>query len=372
LMAEWQTAGDERVCPLCEPLDGTVMTIEEARGLIPRHPNCRCMWVPANVGEKVDKKRHWTKAQKETQIDKSLKRELPKKTRAGEKVPQTVAEAKRRSSWPGKTLRPKRPPKGVDLGTPSLVKAPPSSYEDVSKYARETADQYYHMNRMHESGIFQKMYDASTDRGKEEILKASAGTVKYLAETKALPFTPSKKALQVFADQLDPRVNFGQDAMRMRLFTHLRYGAEIRPFSYMGSLDDILKRLSMSTADAEDFTKLMELTSTYQREWLKKKGIKKFTAYRGVNLKDAAAVDLAKKAKTLDNTAGAYWSTDRSHAQLYAHGKNAIVAKKEVGVDDVAFYVGGETKELGVEHALVLAEKGKKVRLDDLSIIAQE
>jgi SPP1 gp7 family putative phage head morphogenesis protein len=52
VMAEWSTAGDDRVCPLCEPLEATIMTVEEARGMIPRHPNCRCIWIPANVGEK--------------------------------------------------------------------------------------------------------------------------------------------------------------------------------------------------------------------------------------------------------------------------------------------------------------------------------
>jgi SPP1 gp7 family putative phage head morphogenesis protein len=50
-MAEWSTAGDDRVCSECEALDGEVMTIEEARGMIPLHPNCRCAWIPANVGE---------------------------------------------------------------------------------------------------------------------------------------------------------------------------------------------------------------------------------------------------------------------------------------------------------------------------------
>jgi SPP1 gp7 family putative phage head morphogenesis protein len=40
IMAEWSTAGDDRVCPKCAPLEGVVFTVEEARGLIPRHPNC--------------------------------------------------------------------------------------------------------------------------------------------------------------------------------------------------------------------------------------------------------------------------------------------------------------------------------------------
>jgi len=43
---EFQTAGDSRVCPICASLEGTVYTIEEARGRIPVHPQCRCAWLP--------------------------------------------------------------------------------------------------------------------------------------------------------------------------------------------------------------------------------------------------------------------------------------------------------------------------------------
>ena len=51
VMVEWNTAGDLRVCKLCQPLEGVVFKIQEARGLIPRHPACRCALLPANVGE---------------------------------------------------------------------------------------------------------------------------------------------------------------------------------------------------------------------------------------------------------------------------------------------------------------------------------
>lgn len=44
--AEWVTAGDDRVCPQCAGMEGQTFTIEEARGLIPAHVNCRCNWVP--------------------------------------------------------------------------------------------------------------------------------------------------------------------------------------------------------------------------------------------------------------------------------------------------------------------------------------
>lgn len=47
LMAEWETMEDDDVCDECDPLDGVVMPVDEARGLLPRHPNCRCCWLPA-------------------------------------------------------------------------------------------------------------------------------------------------------------------------------------------------------------------------------------------------------------------------------------------------------------------------------------
>lgn len=44
--AEWSTTGDELVCELCQDLEGDVIPIERARNLLPRHPNCRCAWIP--------------------------------------------------------------------------------------------------------------------------------------------------------------------------------------------------------------------------------------------------------------------------------------------------------------------------------------
>ena len=44
-IAEFATAGDDRVCPQCAGLEGEVFAIEDARGLIPLHGGCRCSWV---------------------------------------------------------------------------------------------------------------------------------------------------------------------------------------------------------------------------------------------------------------------------------------------------------------------------------------
>lgn len=44
--AEFVTAGDNAVCPECEDLEGKTFLIDEARGMIPVHPNCRCAFIP--------------------------------------------------------------------------------------------------------------------------------------------------------------------------------------------------------------------------------------------------------------------------------------------------------------------------------------
>lgn len=44
--AEFSTAQDNAVCPECEELEGKTFLLEEARGIIPVHPNCRCAFIP--------------------------------------------------------------------------------------------------------------------------------------------------------------------------------------------------------------------------------------------------------------------------------------------------------------------------------------
>jgi len=50
LQVEWSTAGDDRVCEQCSARAGEILTVDEARGIIPLHPNCRCAWLPALAG----------------------------------------------------------------------------------------------------------------------------------------------------------------------------------------------------------------------------------------------------------------------------------------------------------------------------------
>ncbi len=44
--AEFFTALDERVCEECEPLHGRIFPVDEAQGVIPIHPACRCTFLP--------------------------------------------------------------------------------------------------------------------------------------------------------------------------------------------------------------------------------------------------------------------------------------------------------------------------------------
>lgn len=72
---EWSTAGDERVCPMCAPLQGVILKLKEAKGMLPRHPNCRCSWIPANVGETKSERQQRSQKEVKKAIDRSSKAE---------------------------------------------------------------------------------------------------------------------------------------------------------------------------------------------------------------------------------------------------------------------------------------------------------
>jgi SPP1 gp7 family putative phage head morphogenesis protein len=68
---EWSTAGDNHVCPMCKPLDGIVLTLQEARGMIPRHPNCRCSFKPAGF---ID--RRGIQIREKSKVDAAIEKSL--------------------------------------------------------------------------------------------------------------------------------------------------------------------------------------------------------------------------------------------------------------------------------------------------------
>lgn len=54
--AEWSTAGFN-VCPICSANEGRIFTLNQIRGLIPVHPNCRCVAIPIVQSDKKFKRR---------------------------------------------------------------------------------------------------------------------------------------------------------------------------------------------------------------------------------------------------------------------------------------------------------------------------
>ena len=117
VMVEWSSAGDDRVCPMCSALDGVVLTIKEARGILPRHPNCRCAHIPANVGESK-KGQQRSKTEVKGAFDDSI---------AAERKKGSFAEKKDKSKWLGadKTIVKDRPRGVLDKPEkPTTPKAP--------------------------------------------------------------------------------------------------------------------------------------------------------------------------------------------------------------------------------------------------------
>ena len=49
VVAEFVTAGDERVCSECASYHGNRYTLKEAQFMIPVHPNCRCIVIPVEA-----------------------------------------------------------------------------------------------------------------------------------------------------------------------------------------------------------------------------------------------------------------------------------------------------------------------------------
>ena len=113
VLTEWLTTGDDRVCPTCAALNKSVYTIEEARGLIPRHPNCRCAWVP-NLDPAAKQLKMLAKTKK--QLSRSVAAERPRLS---------LEEARERSTWRGADLSP-----SASKGSQSLFSPAPSLFNE--------------------------------------------------------------------------------------------------------------------------------------------------------------------------------------------------------------------------------------------------
>lgn len=100
---EWSTSG-HNVCPQCSSMQGVVLKLSEAHGMLPRHKNCRCAYIPANVGEETTGQLR-SKSRILAAIEASLRAEAPSRSKA---------EQRSRSQWGGATKRiGKKRPKSI-------------------------------------------------------------------------------------------------------------------------------------------------------------------------------------------------------------------------------------------------------------------
>jgi hypothetical protein len=92
------------VCDLCAPLNGVVLTLQEAAGLIPRHPNCMCSWSPARGIEREGQKRTYQSIT--DAIRQSQRAAVPKYVRADGNEDEYIQKG-----WAGKLEVAKERPK---------------------------------------------------------------------------------------------------------------------------------------------------------------------------------------------------------------------------------------------------------------------
>lgn len=57
VQVEWSTGG-QNICALCAKMQGRVYTIDQAMGLIPAHPNCKCAFIPAGKAITANRLEH--------------------------------------------------------------------------------------------------------------------------------------------------------------------------------------------------------------------------------------------------------------------------------------------------------------------------
>lgn len=84
VIAEWQTAGDNKVCPRCAAMEGVRLKLDDARGLIPRHPSCRCAWAPVR-GERGSREKDLRSVRASIRAEK-------------------IGRPKESTTWPGRDL----------------------------------------------------------------------------------------------------------------------------------------------------------------------------------------------------------------------------------------------------------------------------
>lgn len=107
---EWLTALDDRVCPICDPLDGKIVglkkSFETSVGSVdypPAHPACRCTTIPV-LAERAKEEKEIEKEEMEEEREELVKKAKEEAEAEGEKI---LAEAKKKAVKIKKTAREK-------------------------------------------------------------------------------------------------------------------------------------------------------------------------------------------------------------------------------------------------------------------------
>jgi len=240
VMAEWSTAGDERVCIECGELEGVVMTIKEARGLLPRHPNCRCSWIPANV-KRHEKGQLWGR-DKDRAIGRSIGAEAPKT------IKRTAAEVTRRSPWAGKDLikakkkvvpKPKPKPKPKPEPTDSINKAIKGSSNPQE--AESIFEQWFDSSSF---GVDIRQGEAVIKHGmKKELLKFED---KVIGKRLLKEFEENARLLNKVLDKVKPHEGV---VYRGGIFTDYKEIAKIRPGDIWNQAGTVSTSISREVAE---------------------------------------------------------------------------------------------------------------------------
>lgn len=265
VMVEWSTSGlgttrkgNPSPCPVCAPLKGVVLKIDEASGLLPRHPNCLCSFTPANVGEDQSKQKR-TAAQVTAAVAAS-------KAAAGSKRGKATKAARVRkgkgrltvTGWAEKLrVSPKRPKSIVEnvfCATGQGGGVDPTCGKDDSGWSEET---YYHGSN-DAIASFQEVggrgVSFTPDRGHAESFGGRVHEVKLRVKN-PIDLTRLGSGTDAWDDETDDRVSSKQVRAALAEYgVHVDFGSrEVKGFTsavLRRKMDEVVSKAEAKGYDA--------------------------------------------------------------------------------------------------------------------------
>lgn len=176
-LRKWDATADNRLCPLCRELDGTVATIDGpfAGGIQrpPRHPCCRCLalaWKASWGGIVGPLPKGWGEEERKAK---------PEKTKAAKKAaPEAKAKKPKPEPRPDVKTKPVKPTKQAKAATPLKVKKPlVPEMASVPRLVGPGGDVMDALARGDLNAVARKIDDAIAARGMKRSSTANNGTI---------------------------------------------------------------------------------------------------------------------------------------------------------------------------------------------------